>query len=260
MPSSSDRVAAPLYLELAPPSGAGAEVDHLFVFRDSGVLSGRGSGRFATDLFTLSMTSRADDDGAAAVSLAPPRPAFVPRSAPFRGVVAGLRLSSRPQRLPPAEPTGALSSALARVRLGDDALPALVAALDALARELTFAAPGQAFSERTLRRRARADTGVSRRRLAAMRRFRHLLGQLARQTLPLTDLALEAGYYDQAHMTAACRAFAGRPAGALRLQAAPRDFGPSLQDAWLGDRLRLVIMDEGKESRHGAIRAEEPRF
>ena len=56
MLSSDNWVAVPLYLELAPPADAAAQVAHLFVFRDTGALSGRGSGRFATDLFTLSVT------------------------------------------------------------------------------------------------------------------------------------------------------------------------------------------------------------
>ena len=92
MLSSSNLMAVPLYLELAPPEEAATEIDHLFVFRDTGVLSGGGRGRFATDLFTLSVTR--DHSGGARVSLAPPRSGFTPRPRPFHGVVAGLRLSS----------------------------------------------------------------------------------------------------------------------------------------------------------------------
>ena len=65
-------------------------------------------------------------------------------------------------------------------------------------------------------KKVRAETGVSRRRLATLRRFRRALGQLASKTLLLSDLALDAGYYDQSHMSAVCRAYAGRPPGALR--------------------------------------------
>jgi len=241
MLSSCDLTAPPLYLELAPPLEAATQIDHLFVFRDSGALSRRGSGRFATDLFTLSITC--DDSGGGRLSLEEPRPCFTPRQRPFQGVVAGLRLSSRPQRLPASKVLDMLASELGRVQTGDDDLPALVAVLDDIAKGLRFAPPG-AYSDRTERRKVRAETGVSRRRLAAARRFRQLLGDLARNTRPLSDLALDAGYYDQSHMSASCRAFAGKPPGALRSQAAPRVFGPSLQDARLKDRLRLVIMDE----------------
>ena len=247
MPSSSDPTAAPLYLELAPSADIAAQVDHLFVFRDRGALSGRGSGRFATDLFTLSVTCGADSDDGSQVSLAPPRPDFVPRQSSFCGIVAGLRMSTRPEQLPEAAALAPLTLALARVRLGDDGLPSLVAALDGLARGLSFAVRPQAFSDRTGRRRTRAETGVSRRRLAATRRFRQLLGQLAGPSPTLSDLALDVGYYDQSHMSASCRAFAGRPPGALRSQAAPRSFVLSLQDTRLRDRLRLVIMDDCKE-------------
>lgn len=244
MLSSSDLTAAPLYLELAPPAGAAVQIDHLFVFRDSDVLSARGSGRFATDLFTLSATDRG---GGTRMSLAPPRPAFVPRPSSFCGIVAGLRLSARPERLPGTVAPEPLAAALEKVRQSDDALPSLVATLDGLARALNFAAPPLTFSDRTGRRRARAETGVSRRRLAALRRFRLLLGRFADPALPLSDLALVAGYYDQSHMSAFCRAFADRPPGALRFQATKRAFGLSLQERGIEDRLRLVIMDDSKE-------------
>ena len=239
MLSSCDLAAPPLYLELAPPQEAATQIDHLFVFRDTGVLSRRGSGRFATDLFTLSITC--DDGDGARVSLAEPRPCFTPRPRPFQGVVAGLRLSSRPQRMPDFKVLDMLALELGRVQTGDDDLPALVAVLDGLAKGLCFAAPPGAYSDRTERRKVRAETGVSRRRLATLRRFRRALGQLASKTLPLSDLALDAGYYDQSHLSAACRIFAGKPPGALRALSIPRRFDLSLQDTRLKDRLRLVI-------------------
>ncbi|MFG6568096.1 MULTISPECIES: helix-turn-helix domain-containing protein [unclassified Sulfitobacter] len=229
----------PRYLELAPPEEAAKQIDHLFVFRDTGVLSGGGHGRFATDLFTLSVTRY--DSGGGRVSLAEPRPYFSPRPRPFLGVVAGLRLSSRPQRFPDSKGLDMLASELARVQNGDDDLPALIAVLDGLARDLRFAAPTGAYSDRTKRRKVRAETGVSRRRLATLRRFRRALGQLASKTLLLSDLALDAGYYDQSHLSAACRIFAGKPPGALRALSIPRRFDLSLQDTRLKDRLRLVI-------------------
>lgn len=239
MLSSSNLMAVPLYLELAPPEEAATEIDHLFVFRDTGVLSGGGRGRFATDLFTLSVTR--DHSGGARVSLAPPRSGFTPRPRPFHGVVAGLRLSSRPKHLPDSKGLDMLAAELARVQIGDGDLPALIAVLDGLAKGMGFAAPPGAYSDRTERRKVRAETGVSRRRLATLRRFRRALGQLASKTLLLSDLALDAGYYDQSHLSAACRIFAGKPPGALRAQSVPRRFDLSLQDTRLKDRLRLVI-------------------
>ncbi|KZY00886.1 MULTISPECIES: hypothetical protein [unclassified Sulfitobacter] len=162
---------------MAAPEEAAKQIDHLFVFLDTDVLSGGGRGRFATDLFTLSVTR--DDSGGARVSLAPPRSGFTPRPRPFHGVVAGLRLSSRPKHLPESEVLDMLASERARVQTGDGDLPALIAVLDGLARDLRFAAPPGAYSDRTKRRKVRAETGVSRRRLATLRRFRRALGQFA---------------------------------------------------------------------------------
>ena len=240
MLSSSNLMAPPLYLELAPPAEAAANRSTiLFVFRDTGALSG--GGQRAVRNRPLYPFGNARRQRRGRVSLAPPRPDFTPRPRPFLGVVAGLRLSSRPERLPDSEGLDTLASELARVQNGDDDLPALIAVLDGLARDLRFAAPTGAYSDRTERRKVRAETGVSRRRLAASRRFRRALGQLASQTLPLSDLALDAGYYDQSHMSAACRIFAGKPPGALRALSIPRRFDLSLQDTRLKDRLRLVI-------------------
>ena len=239
MLSSSNLMASPLYLELAPPEEAAKKIAHLFVFRDTGVLSGGGRGRFATDLFTLSVTR--DDSGGGRVSLAEPRPYFSPRPRPFQGVVAGLRLSSRPQRFPDSIGLDMLASELARIQTGDGDLPALIAVLDGLTKGMGFAAPPGAYSDRTERRKVREDTGMSRRRLATLRRFRQAHGQLASQSLQLSDLALDAGYCDQSHLSAACRIFAGKPPGALRALSVPRRFDLSLQDTHLKDRLRLVI-------------------
>lgn len=248
MPLSADlAVAAPLYLELAPPEGAATEVVHLFFLRDEGALSCRGTGRFATDLFTLSVMHRPEDPDAPRVTLAPPRPAFVPRKASFCGVVAGLRLAAGPQDAPPPEALARLNAALGHVLEGDAPLAPVVAALDHLAMGLRFAGPPRAVSDRTGRRRARADTGVSRRRLVVTRRFRLLLGGLADDRQRLSDLALAAGYCDQSHMSASCRACAGQPPGALRAQATARRFGLSLQDSHLAGRLGLVISDQCTE-------------
>lgn len=248
MPSRPERVAAPLYLELAPPADAPSQVEHLFIFRDDGQLSGRGSGRFATDLFTLSATLRGDDASSVHMSLAPPRPDFIRRRTSFFGIVAGLRLSARPELLPPVHNLSPLGKAIGRVRHGDDDISALVAPLDRLARALSFPPRPHPFSSaRTQRRRTRADTGLSGKRLAAIARFRHLLGALVRPTAPLCAVALDAGYYDQSHMSAACRAFAGAAPGDLRGRVAARGSGRSIQEPHLGDRLTLLITNQTRE-------------
>lgn len=211
MLSFSDLTAAPLDLELARSADTAAQVDHLFVFRDTGALSIRGSARSSTDLFSLSVAGGGGRT----------------RMSSFCGIVVGMRLSVRPERLPGTEALEPLVSTSVRVRQSDDGVPSLVAALDGLARALSLAAPPQAFSDRTGRRRARAETRVSRRRFAAIRRFCLRLGRFSGPALPWSDLALDAGYYDQSHMSASCRAFADRPPGALRFQATARAFGLS---------------------------------
>jgi len=76
----------------------------------------------------------------------------------------------------------------------------------------------------------RAETGMSRARLATLFeeqiglkpklyaravRFRQVLGLLQRSEMPLSDAALAAGFYDQAHMNAEFRDLAGIPPSAF---------------------------------------------
>lgn len=133
MLSFSDLTAAPLDLELARSADTAAQVDHLFVFRDTGALSIRGSARSSTDLFSLSVAGGGGRT----------------RMSSFYGIVVGMRLSVRPERLPGTEALEPLVSTSVRVRQSDDGVPSLVAALDGLARALSLAAPPQAFSDRT---------------------------------------------------------------------------------------------------------------
>jgi len=48
MLSSCDLTAPPLYLERAPPLEVATQIEHLSGFRDTGVPSRRGNGRFAS--------------------------------------------------------------------------------------------------------------------------------------------------------------------------------------------------------------------
>lgn len=60
----------------------------------------------------------------------------------------------------------------------------------------------------------RAQVGVGPKRYARVLRFRRAL-ELVRAGRPLTDVALAAGFYDQAHLTASFREFAGMTPGAV---------------------------------------------
>jgi AraC-like DNA-binding protein len=75
------------------------------------------------------------------------------------------------------------------------------------------------ISERQLRRRFHAAVGYGPKTLARVLRFQRMLG-LARERRrgDLGHLALEAGYADQAHMTAECTRLAGLPPARLLIQ------------------------------------------
>lgn len=153
-----------------------------------------------------------------------------------------MRLDAAPHLLPSERNLDALTRALLAMAGNGEAWAPLVAALDQLACDLTFSGSHSApTSARSERRRVHAATGRSGRRLTAIRRFRTLLDGLAARDQALSELALDAGYYDQSHMSAACRAFAGAPPGVVSRLAGARPSGRFFQDQGLETRLRLVI-------------------
>lgn len=109
------------------------------------------------------------------------------------------------RRLVDAErPDGLVAAAVTRLR-GREPLPV---------RDL---ADALAVSERQLRRRFHAAVGYGPKTLARILRFHRMLA-LARQRASRGDLArlaLDAGYADQAHMTAECTRLAGVPPARL---------------------------------------------
>jgi AraC-like DNA-binding protein len=108
-----------------------------------------------------------------------------------------------------APPRATLLRAVAARRAEPDALvAAAAAALDRPATRVDALADLLAISERQLRRRFDAAVGYGPKTLARVLRFQRLLDL---NPAPLVDLALAAGYADQAHMTAEVTRLAGRP-------------------------------------------------
>jgi transcriptional regulator GlxA family with amidase domain len=77
------------------------------------------------------------------------------------------------------------------------------------------------LSERQLERTFRQQTGLTPRQFTRLIRFRQVVHLLHQPTLSLTDVAYQAGYYDQAHFIHDFRAFAGLT---------PRDYRREQQD------------------------------
>jgi AraC-like DNA-binding protein len=106
------------------------------------------------------------------------------------------------------EPIAAVLGAIAARRAQPDPLVvAAAAALDRPQERVGELADRLAISERQLRRRFEAAVGYGPKTLARVLRFQRLLRL---PPAPLVDLALSAGYADQAHMTAEVTRLAGR--------------------------------------------------
>jgi transcriptional regulator GlxA family with amidase domain len=75
------------------------------------------------------------------------------------------------------------------------------------------------IGERQLRRNCLAESGLSPKQLARILRFRHAADILSRENQDLTTIALDCGYYDQAHLNRDFRQLAGTtPAKYSRLR------------------------------------------
>jgi AraC-like DNA-binding protein len=101
---------------------------------------------------------------------------------------------------------------------------------------------------RTLQRHFRKRTGLAPKRYAAVQRFSGALQQVALGGGSLADIASEAGYCDQAHLTTDLCRHAGLSPGrfrALARQQIVRDAVRFFKDADLRNRVRLLVCDSG---------------
>jgi AraC-like DNA-binding protein len=100
---------------------------------------------------------------------------------------------------------------IARARAPDSTIAWMAAQIEASAGELRVGALQKetGLSKARVIERFRAQIGVRPKLYARLVRFRRVLDCLQRGDLALADVALEAGYYDQAHLSVEFREFAG---------------------------------------------------
>ena len=142
------------------------------------------------------------------------------------GPLAGTLMRAEPLHDAQARLHEIAATLAARARLARAHLRAL-AAIDALKRQVQGASANEVAcmaSARTLRRDVAVVAGLPLRTLAGVLRFQHAMDIRERGASSLTELAVAAGYADQAHMTRAFRRFGGftpalpEPVPIVRLQ------------------------------------------
>jgi AraC-like DNA-binding protein len=243
-----------VYTELEPLSRHRAFVDHLYVLKDNGRLTGPHRSVFASPLCEIALACRKDpgslhrgDEAERWISVhAPPRFGQRPRQRAFRGWMIGIRY--RPSSILFDEEKTALA-ALAGVFAGivneqnplDDIIHTLdgwiedvvrksglredvpVASEQSLSMPATGGPPTIAaraaaagISPRTLLRHVRARTGLAPKRYASLQRFSEALRHLALDHAGFAQIAAEVGYSDQAHMTVDLARHAGVSPGRFR--------------------------------------------
>jgi len=120
---------------------------------------------------------------------------------------------------------------------------------------------------RTLQRHLRNRTGLAPKQYAAVQRFTGALSQLAVGRESLAQIASEAGYSDQSHLTTDLGRHAGLSPGRFRALARRRiaqDAVRFFKDADLRNRLRLLVCDSSRddddETTDGSIRSKGRKF
>jgi AraC-like DNA-binding protein len=297
-----------VYAELEPMDRHRSFIDHLFVLRDRGRLTGVGRNLFASPFSEIALVGRRphdddarDNDGAVAWKAIhlPPRFGRQPRRHGFHGWMLGIRC--RPFDLDPGDAALAGLSELVTATIegkSESPFDPIIGALDgwieqlrpqfraagarqlrtpeiASALEGALCAPGLdrgtsvaslaatvGVVPRTLQRHFRNRTGLAPKRYAAVQRFSGALRQVALGGKSLAEIASEAGYSDQAHLTTDLGRHAGVSPGrfrALSRRQIVRDAVRFFKDADLQNRVRLLVCDSGAaddEATDGEIRSE----
>jgi AraC-like DNA-binding protein len=292
--SKTQETDSAVYVELQPMDRHRAFIDHLFILRDRGRLTGIGRNPFASPFSEITLVGRHPDDDrkdidrvvAWKVFHLPPRFGRQPRQHGFHGWMLGIRY--RPLDLEMADAALAGLSELFNAkcqRVRENPFDPIIGALDAwiehhlsprfnaagahrsppaesaaaLDGASSAAAPDRGMSvaslaaiagvvPRTLQRHFRKRTGLAPKRYAAVQRFSGALQQVALGGGSLADIATEAGYCDQAHLTTDLCRHAGLSPGRFRALARRqivRDAVRFFKDADLRNRVRLLVCDSG---------------
>jgi len=283
-----------VYAELQPMDRHRSFIDHLFILRDRGRLTGIGRNLFASPFSEIALVGRHPDDDREDIDRVvawkafhlPPRFGRQPRQRSFHGWMLGIRYRPFDLDMADAALVGLSEVFNARCqREGENPFDPIIGALDAWieghlsprfnaarARRSPMAESAAALdgalsatgpdpgirvaslaatagvAPRTLQRHFRKRTGLAPKRYAAVQRFSGALQQVALGDGSLTDIASEAGYCDQAHLTMDLGRHAGLSPGrfrALARQQIVRDAVRFFKDADLRNRVRLLVCDSG---------------
>lgn len=265
--ASGDNPVEAVYVELAPPERHRPFVDHCYVLRDDGVLTAAERSLFASPFGEINFTLAHGQEarGWRRVDL-PPRFGSRRRRQPFHGWMLGIRCRSLEGLNPPERGEAMLSEDLV-LNIGDGApLDRLVGVLDACLDRLFPAAVPPApsrgaaldgrpdvralaraagLSPRTLQRQVRARTGLAPKRWLALLRFSRAAAGVALARASLAEIAMQAGYADQAHMSAEFARHAATSPGRFRARArrqVRQDAVRFFQDPALRRRIRLLVV------------------
>jgi AraC-like DNA-binding protein len=140
----------------------------------------------------------------------------------------------------------ALQGDIRQPKRGTGAAAAPLPAALSPSRSVASVASAAGVSARTLQRRVLRETGVTPKRLMALQRFSDAARDVALSARSIADIALDAGYADQAHLTTEFNRHAATSPGRLRAEAdriVLTDSVRFFKDPVLRSRVRLLITD-----------------
>ena len=274
-----------VYAELEPLSGHRAFVDHLYILKDDGRLTGLHRSVFASPLCEIALVCSEDagslhrgDEAERWIAVRElPRFGQRSRQRAFRGWMIGIRCRPSSVVFESETALAALAGVFAGVAREQNLLDGIIHALDGWIedivgksglREDVTAAPERILSmpaadgnptiaaraaaagvsPRTMLRHVRARTGLAPKRYASLQRFSQALRHLALDRAGFAQIAAEVGYSDQAHMTVDLARHAGLSPGRFRALARRQIRTEAVRffkDGDLLKRVRLLVCDSG---------------
>lgn len=146
---------------------------------------------------------------------------------------------------------------------GDALDRCLAASKTGAATSVVSLAASARVTPRTLQRRFRDRTGLAPKRFMALQRFRRAMRAVASDSGDLVQIALDAGYCDQAHLSADLKRHAGLSPSRFRALA-KRQVMPQpvrfFQDPELQERARLVMCPDAEEMAGRDLHSEGSSF
>ncbi|MES0871926.1 helix-turn-helix domain-containing protein [Pseudovibrio sp. SCP19] len=242
------------YLEFEAPDWQAHFIESTFYLRDNGTLSAQSKGNFASPYASLRFEYSTDRNGGPLkLRYVPPKPTISPKTRQIFGVIWGVKFKQLPPlaiQQPPMAAIDKINALHSHCEQHSGELEGIRQALIETCTILMSLTPGDetshqlanARSARTHRRQFKSRMGISPKPFAALNRFQSALSDISQSNSPLSDIAYEHAFADQAHMSRDFREKTGHSPAQFREVWSESNSVRFLQDQQESPALRLGIV------------------